>query len=144
MPRLTPEEALEVATIHSLADVGTNGEICRERPYRDPHHSASMAAMIGGGKNARPGEISLAHRGVLFLDELPEFARPVLEAMGKTITHCGPAGAGYTVKLCNQIHLIVSYICSWFAHEVDLTAPELRDVSVRKSPAGRVRTTFLF
>ena len=85
MPCLTPEEALEVATIHSLAEIGANGEICRERPYRDPHHSASMAAMIGGGKNAKPGEISLAHRGVLFLDELPEFARPVLEALRQPI-----------------------------------------------------------
>ena len=85
MPSLSPEEALEVATIHSLAEVGANGEICRERPYRDPHHSASMAAMIGGGKNAKPGEISLAHRGVLFLDELPEFARPVLEALRQPI-----------------------------------------------------------
>lgn len=85
MPTLEPEEALEVAMIRSLADVGAAGEICRERPYRDPHHSASMAAMIGGGKNARPGEISLAHRGVLFLDELPEFGRPVLEALRQPI-----------------------------------------------------------
>ncbi|MEM7742382.1 MAG: YifB family Mg chelatase-like AAA ATPase [Pseudomonadota bacterium] len=85
MPPLTPEEALEVATIHSLASQGSTGEICRERPYRDPHHSASMAAMVGGGKNAKPGEISLAHRGVLFLDELPEFARPVLEALRQPI-----------------------------------------------------------
>ena len=85
MPPLEPEEALEVATIRSLAEMGGAGEICRERPYRDPHHSASMAAMIGGGKNAKPGEISLAHMGVLFLDELPEFARPVLEAMRQPI-----------------------------------------------------------
>ncbi len=88
MPLLTPEEALEVAMIRSLADMagdGAVGTICRERPYRDPHHSASMAAMVGGGKNARPGEISLAHRGVLFLDELPEFGRPVLEALRQPI-----------------------------------------------------------
>lgn len=85
MPPLAPEEALEVATIRSLAQTAGQGEICQERPYRDPHHSASMAAMIGGGKNARPGEISLAHRGVLFLDELPEFARPVLEALRQPI-----------------------------------------------------------
>jgi magnesium chelatase family protein len=85
MPPLGPEEALEVAMIWSLARVTDKGQIFRERPYRDPHHSASMASIIGGGKNAEPGEISLAHRGVLFLDELPEFARPVLEALRQPI-----------------------------------------------------------
>ncbi|MEM0988834.1 MAG: YifB family Mg chelatase-like AAA ATPase [Pseudomonadota bacterium] len=81
MPALTPEEALEVATIKSLSADMRSGEICRERPYREPHHSASRAAMIGGGKNASPGEISLAHLGVLFLDELPEFDRNVLDSL---------------------------------------------------------------
>ncbi len=85
MPPLSPEEALEVAMIWSLARVAGRGDIYRERPYRDPHHSASMASIIGGGKNAEPGEISLAHRGVLFLDELPEFSRPVLEALRQPI-----------------------------------------------------------
>lgn len=85
MPVLSPEEALEVATIRSLSETGGRGEISQERPYRDPHHSASVAAMIGGGKNAKPGEISLAHRGVLFLDELPEFSRVVLEALRQPI-----------------------------------------------------------
>jgi magnesium chelatase family protein len=85
MPPLSPEEALEVAMIWSLARVAGKGDIHRERPYRDPHHSASMASIIGGGKNAEPGEISLAHRGVLFLDELPEFSRPVLEALRQPI-----------------------------------------------------------
>lgn len=85
MPALSPEEALEVAMIWSLAHIADGGEIHRERPFRDPHHSASMAAVIGGGKLALPGEISLAHRGVLFLDELPEFQRPVLEALRQPI-----------------------------------------------------------
>ena len=75
MPPLSPQEALEVSTIYSLAAQPGDGTIFKERPYRAPHHSASMAAMIGGGRDARPGEISLAHRGVLFLDELPEFSR---------------------------------------------------------------------
>jgi len=85
MPPLTPEEPLEVSTIYSLAAQPGDGTIFKERPYRAPHHSASMPAMIGGGTQAKPDEISLAHRGVLFLDELPEFARPVLESLRQPI-----------------------------------------------------------
>lgn len=81
LPPLSPEEALETCIIHSIAGELKNGEIDFNRPYRDPHHNASTAAMVGGGRKARPGEISLAHNGVLFLDELPEFSRPSLEAL---------------------------------------------------------------
>lgn len=81
LPPLSAEEALETCIIHSIAGELKNGEIDFNRPYRDPHHNASTAAMVGGGRKARPGEISLAHNGVLFLDELPEFARPTLEAL---------------------------------------------------------------
>ncbi len=81
LPPLRAEEALEVSLIHSLAGlVGEEGLVTR-RPYRAPHHSASMPALVGGGQRARPGEVSLAHRGVLFLDELPEFSRAALEAL---------------------------------------------------------------
>jgi magnesium chelatase family protein len=85
MPPLSALEALEVSTIHSLSDAPGLGGICRERPYRAPHHTASKAAMIGGGSTAKPGEISLAHRGVLFMDELPEFDRGVLESLRQPI-----------------------------------------------------------
>lgn len=81
MPELTPSEALETSMIHSLAGMLADGGISREAPYRDPHHTASMAAIVGGGRGAKPGEISLAHNGVLFLDELPEFPRQVLETL---------------------------------------------------------------
>lgn len=81
LPPLTAAEALETSMIHSIAGELKNGELSFERPYRDPHHSASTPALVGGGKRAIPGEISLAHNGVLFLDELPEFNRSTLEAL---------------------------------------------------------------
>ncbi|MBU2963820.1 YifB family Mg chelatase-like AAA ATPase [Citreicella sp. C3M06] len=81
LPPLSPQEALETSMIHSVAGLLTEGGISRSRPYRDPHHTASMAAIIGGGRGAKPGEASLAHNGVLFLDELPEFQRTVLETL---------------------------------------------------------------
>jgi len=81
LPPLSAAEALETSMIHSLAGLLSEGGISRTRPYRDPHHTASMAAIIGGGRGAKPGEISLAHNGVLFLDELPEFPRQVLETL---------------------------------------------------------------
>jgi magnesium chelatase family protein len=81
LPPLSPREALDVSMVQSLAGELRNGEIGRRRPFRAPHHSASMAAMVGGGLRVRPGEISLVHLGVLFLDELPEFQRQVLESL---------------------------------------------------------------
>jgi magnesium chelatase family protein len=81
LPPLSDAEALEVAAIASVSTAGFCQESLTERPFRAPHHSSSAPALVGGGVRARPGEISLAHHGVLFLDELPEFARPVLEAL---------------------------------------------------------------
>lgn len=81
LPDLAPREALEVSMIHSVAGLLAGGRLVMRPPYREPHHSASQAALSGGGQRARPGEVSLAHRGVLFLDELPEFPRPALDSL---------------------------------------------------------------
>ena len=85
LPPLTPTEALETSMIHSLSGLLDEGGISRRRPFREPHHTASMAAIVGGGRTARPGEISLAHNGVLFMDEFPEFPRSVLETLRQPI-----------------------------------------------------------
>ncbi len=81
LPPMSSDEALESAALASLGSVGFRPERWKQRPFRAPHHSASSVALVGGGSNPRPGEISLAHNGVLFLDELPEFDRRVLEAL---------------------------------------------------------------
>jgi magnesium chelatase family protein len=91
LPPLSPEEMLEVSMVHSLAGELLGGKLATRRPLRAPHHSASMAALVGGGSKPRPGEVSLAHLGVLFLDELPEFLPNVLDALRQ------PLEAGETV-----------------------------------------------
>lgn len=110
LPPLTPAEALEVTMIHSLAGKLSEGKLIRTRPFRDPHHSASMPALVGGGLRAQPGEVSIAHHGVLFLDELPEFSRTTLEALrqplesGKAVVSRANAHATYP----SQIQLIAA------------------------------------
>jgi len=110
LPPLTPAEALEVTMIQSLAGRLNEGKLIRTRPFRDPHHSASMPALVGGGLRVQPGEISLAHHGVLFLDELPEFQRAALEALrqplesGKTVV----ARANAHVTYPSQVQLVAA------------------------------------
>jgi len=81
LPKLTPKEALEVTVVHSLSGITPSDGLVKTRPFRAPHHSASLPALVGGGQKSKPGEISLAHNGVLFLDEFPEFSRACLESL---------------------------------------------------------------
>ena len=81
LPPLSPKELLETSMVWSVAGLIAKGELTRDRPFRSPHHSASMAALTGGGLRAKPGEVSLAHNGVLFLDELPEFSSQALDSL---------------------------------------------------------------
>jgi len=85
LSEMTEQEAVETATVHSISAQGFEVKQWRQRPFRSPHHTASAVAMVGGGSNPKPGEISLAHNGVLFLDELPEFDRKVLEVLREPI-----------------------------------------------------------
>ena len=99
LPDLSPREALEVSMIHSVAGMLDGGRLVQRPPFREPHHSASMAALTGGGQRAKPGEVSLAHRGVLFLDELPEFPRAALESLRQ------PLESGRTTVARAQAHV---------------------------------------
>ncbi len=85
LPPLSSDEILEISSIHSIAGMSNNAGIITQRPFREPHSSSSMPAMIGGGKNAKPGEVTLAHNGILFLDELPEFSKNVLESLRQPV-----------------------------------------------------------
>jgi magnesium chelatase family protein len=85
LPPLDAREALEISMVQSVAGALAGGAISRRRPFRDPHHSASMASLVGGGLKVKPGEVSLAHLGVLFLDELPEFQRAALDSLRQPI-----------------------------------------------------------
>src|SRR6201746_2366597 len=93
LPPLSPSELLEVSMIASVAGEIRDGALTTKRPFRSPHHSASMAALTGGGMRAKPGEISLAHQGVLFLDELPEFDPRVLDSLRQPLENGEVAGA---------------------------------------------------
>ena len=110
LPPLDAREALEVSMVQSLAGELKNGAIGRRRPFRAPHHSASMAALVGGGMKAKPGEVSLAHLGVLFLDELPEFQRQVLDSLrqpletGETLV----ARANAHIRYPSRVQLIAA------------------------------------
>ncbi len=100
LPPLEPKELLEVAMVHSLAGTLDQGKLSAKRPFRAPHHSASMAALVGGGSRPQPGEAALAHLGVLFLDELPEFSPHVLDALRQPLESGETAIARANHRIC--------------------------------------------
>lgn len=110
LPPLLPRELLDVSMIASIAGELADGKLSASRPFRAPHHSASMAALVGGGIKARPGEVSLAHNGVLFLDELPEFSPQVLDSLrqpletGETVI----ARANHRISYPSRVQLIAA------------------------------------
>jgi magnesium chelatase family protein len=110
LPPLAPKELLEVSMIASIAGQLAGGKLTDRRPFRAPHHSASMAAMVGGGTGARPGEVSLAHNGVLFLDEFPEFSPQTLDALRQPLEtgECMIARANHRVTYPARIQLVAA------------------------------------
>lgn len=110
LPPLSPAELLEVSMITSIAGQLSDGKLTNRRPFRSPHHSASMAAMVGGGAKARPGEVSLAHNGVLFLDEFPEFSPQVLDSLRQPLESGSTsiARANHRVTYPSRIQLVAA------------------------------------
>ena len=110
LPPLSPAELLEVSMVHSIAGQLPGGRLSDRRPFRAPHHSASMAAMVGGGFRAKPGEVSLAHHGVLFLDEMPEFAPQVLDSLRQPLEtgEIAIARANHRVTYPSRFQLIAA------------------------------------
>jgi magnesium chelatase family protein len=110
LPPLSAPELLEVSMIHSIAGQLSGGKLSDRRPYRAPHHSATMAALVGGGLRARPGEASLAHHGILFLDEFPEFSPQVLDALRQPLEsgECVIARANHRVSYPASIQLVAA------------------------------------
>ncbi len=134
LPELTPDEMLEVAVVHSVAGEPIDRVVAGERPFRSPHHSASLAGLVGGGTPIRPGEISLAHRGVLFLDELAEFKTSVLQGIRQPLE----AGAVTITRADGNVVLPARFMlvaatnpcpCGYFGdgeHACTCTVPQIR------------------
>ena len=110
LPEMEQKEALESAAVRSVSGIGLDPKRWRQRPFRSPHHTASGVALVGGGSRPRPGEISLAHHGVLFLDELPEFSRNVLEVLRQPLESgmITVSRAGYQTDFPARFQLIAA------------------------------------
>lgn len=124
LPPLTKEEQLEVSRIYSVMGLLTSGRLMRIRPFRSPHHTSTLVAMVGGGQTPKPGEITLAHKGVLFLDEAPEFKRPVIEVLRQPleerVVHISRVGMAITYPSdCIVVMAMNPCPCGWFGTAED-------------------------
>lgn len=134
LPPMTMEEALETTKIHSIVGKAQNVGLIKKRPFRSPHHTASSVSLVGGGSYPQPGEISLAHNGVLFLDELPEFKREVLEVMRQPLEdrEVTISRAKFTVSYPSSFMLVASMNPSpsgYFADERGLSQSTAQEMS---------------
>ena len=144
LPDMTLEEAIEVTKIYSIAgELDASTKLIATRPFRTPHHSASAVSIVGGGAKARPGEISLAHNGVLFLDEFPEYRKDVIESMRQpledkkiTVTR---AAASYTYP-CNTMLVVALNPCGFIC--ILQQTNKLLYVSQKKKKNNKKRTVF--
>ena len=146
LPPLTYEEALDVTRIHGIAGLSPSGLMTR-RPFRAPHHSTSLAGLIGGGAVPGPGELSLAHHGVLFLDELPEFARNTLEALRQPMEdgNLVLGRAGGRVSLPTEVLLVAAMNpcpCGWLGVAERCTCTPSARARYRRRVSGPLRDRF--
>ena len=135
LPPLSREEQLEVSRIYSVMGLLTRGRLMEQRPFRSPHHTSTLVAMAGGGQSPRPGEITLAHKGVLFLDEAPEFRRPVIEVLRQPLeerqVHIARIGMATTYPSdCIVVMAMNPCPCGWFGtnedHQCTCTATQIQ------------------
>ncbi|HAU89498.1 MAG TPA: hypothetical protein DCW72_04465, partial [Elusimicrobia bacterium] len=122
LPPMTPDESLETTKLYSVSGLARAGALLTNRPFRDPHHTISDAALIGGGSSPRPGEVSLAHNGVLFLDEFPEFSRQAIEALREPLEACTVTVARVRESVCYPARfLLVAAMnpcpCGYLGHQ---------------------------
>ena len=135
LPPLSREEQLEVSRIYSVMGLLKHGRLMEQRPFRSPHHTSTLVAMAGGGQTPRPGEITLAHKGVLFLDEAPEFRRPVIEVLRQPLeerqVHISRIGMATTYPSdCIVVMAMNPCPCGWFGtnedHQCTCTATQIQ------------------